>query len=159
MILDLKKRRARAESFFRHKWPRHADTHMSDFGAYCVERWLIGKDLKASYRNIGIDYLRIFGDRTGTRGSSDLMASMKTKRVKHLDSQHGKNSFELDRFHDAEALRDPRLPQQDRMVLILYFEWEFNLKEIGDLLGISESRSCQMLKKAMADQKERIKNG
>jgi len=36
------------------------------------------------------------------------------------------------------------LPEKERLVLSLYYEHELNLKEIGDLLGVSESRVSQL---------------
>ena len=37
-----------------------------------------------------------------------------------------------------------RLPERERLVLSLYYEQEMNLKEIGAVLGVSESRACQI---------------
>lgn len=42
----------------------------------------------------------------------------------------------------AEAIT--RLPERERMVLALYYEQELNLKEIGLVLGVSESRVSQI---------------
>lgn len=42
----------------------------------------------------------------------------------------------------AEAIRE--LPERDQLVLSLYYEQELNLKEIGAVLGVSESRVCQL---------------
>jgi RNA polymerase sigma factor for flagellar operon FliA len=36
------------------------------------------------------------------------------------------------------------LPEKERLVLSLYYEHELNLKEIGDLLSVSESRVSQL---------------
>ena len=36
------------------------------------------------------------------------------------------------------------LPDRERLVLSLYYERELNLKEIGEVLGVSESRVCQI---------------
>ena len=36
------------------------------------------------------------------------------------------------------------LPERERLVLSLYYERELNLKEIGEVLGVSESRVCQI---------------
>lgn len=36
------------------------------------------------------------------------------------------------------------LPHNERLVLSLYYEHDLNLKEIGDVLGVSESRVCQI---------------
>lgn len=37
-----------------------------------------------------------------------------------------------------------QLPERERMVLSLYYERELNLKEIGEILGVGESRVCQI---------------
>lgn len=37
-----------------------------------------------------------------------------------------------------------RLPEREKLVLSLYYERELNLKEIGAVLGVSESRVCQI---------------
>jgi RNA polymerase sigma factor FliA len=42
----------------------------------------------------------------------------------------------------AEAIGG--LPERERLVLSLYYEQELNLKEIGEVLGVSESRVCQI---------------
>ena len=36
------------------------------------------------------------------------------------------------------------MPERERLVLSLYYEQELNLKEIGAVLGVSESRVCQI---------------
>jgi len=36
------------------------------------------------------------------------------------------------------------LPEREKLVLSLYYEQELNLKEIGAVLGVSESRVCQL---------------
>lgn len=42
----------------------------------------------------------------------------------------------------AKAIAD--LPEREQMVLSLYYDQELNLKEIGLVLGVSESRVCQI---------------
>jgi RNA polymerase sigma factor for flagellar operon FliA len=36
------------------------------------------------------------------------------------------------------------LPERERLVLSLYYEQELNLKEIGAVLKVTESRICQL---------------
>ncbi len=36
------------------------------------------------------------------------------------------------------------LPERERLVLSLYYEQELNLKEIGAVLKVTESRVCQL---------------
>src|SRR5690606_20987891 len=42
----------------------------------------------------------------------------------------------------AEAIT--QLPEREKMVLALYYDEELNLKEIGQILGVSESRVSQI---------------
>lgn len=60
----------------------------------------------------------------------------------------GRSSEDLKRFDESHLLRDPRLSKAHRMTLILYYEWGFDLKEIGDVMGVTESRASQFLKAA-----------
>jgi RNA polymerase sigma factor for flagellar operon FliA len=41
------------------------------------------------------------------------------------------------------------LPEREKLVLALYYDEELNLKEIGEILRVSESRVCQILSQAM----------
>jgi RNA polymerase sigma factor for flagellar operon FliA len=41
-----------------------------------------------------------------------------------------------------EAIQE--LPERERLVLSLYYEQELNLKEIGAVLKVTESRVCQL---------------
>lgn len=47
----------------------------------------------------------------------------------------------------VEAIRD--LPQQERLVLSLYYIEGLTLKEVGKALGVTESRACQVHSKAI----------
>lgn len=47
-------------------------------------------------------------------------------------------------FRDNLAKAIEKLPERERLVLSLYYEQELNLKEIGNVLDVSESRVCQI---------------
>jgi len=49
------------------------------------------------------------------------------------------------------------LPEKERLVLALYYEEELNLKEIGMVLGVSESRVSQIHSQAMVRLQARMK--
>lgn len=42
------------------------------------------------------------------------------------------------------------LPEREKLVMGLYYEQELNLKEIGAVIGVSESRICQLHSQAIA---------
>lgn len=48
------------------------------------------------------------------------------------------------------------LPHKEQMVLSLYYEHDLNLKEIGDILEVSESRVSQILSQAIHRVKSRL---
>ena len=48
------------------------------------------------------------------------------------------------------------LPKNERLVLSLYYEQDLNLKEIGEVLGVSESRVSQIHSQATLRIKSRL---
>lgn len=54
----------------------------------------------------------------------------------------------------AEAIR--ALPEREALVMSLYYEEELNLKEIGEVLGVTESRVCQIHGQALARVRSRV---
>lgn len=50
------------------------------------------------------------------------------------------------------------LPERERLVMGLYYEQELNLKEIGEILGVSESRVCQLHSQAVSRLRGRLRN-
>ncbi|HEY0334546.1 MAG TPA: RNA polymerase sigma factor FliA [Stenotrophomonas sp.] len=50
------------------------------------------------------------------------------------------------------------LPEREQLVLSLYYEQELNLKEIGAVLGVSESRVCQIHGQAVVRLRGRLKS-
>ncbi len=53
------------------------------------------------------------------------------------------------RFTQALADAISSLPERERLVVSLYYEEELNLREIGQVIGVSESRVCQIQSQAM----------
>jgi RNA polymerase sigma factor for flagellar operon FliA len=49
------------------------------------------------------------------------------------------------------------LPEREKLVMGLYYEKELNLKEIGQVMGVSESRICQLHSQAVARLRARMK--
>lgn len=49
------------------------------------------------------------------------------------------------------------LPERERLVLMLYYEEELNLREVGEVLGVSESRASQIHSQAMQRLQSRLK--
>lgn len=49
------------------------------------------------------------------------------------------------------------LPEREKRVMGLYYEQELNLREIGEILGVSESRICQLHTQAIARLRTRLR--
>lgn len=66
-------------------------------------------------------------------------------------SEHGEPDIQAQREDLYELLVSiiDQLPERERLVLSLYYDDELNLKEIGAVLGVSESRVCQIHSQAM----------
>ena len=61
----------------------------------------------------------------------------------------------LELFEQAEMAQRikqalTRLPERDALILSLYYVEEFNYQQIGDVLGVSESRVCQLHSRALS---------
>jgi len=49
------------------------------------------------------------------------------------------------------------LPEREKLVMSLYYEQELNLREIGEVLGVSESRVCQIHTQSIARLRARLR--
>lgn len=54
----------------------------------------------------------------------------------------------------VNAIED--LPEREKMVMGMYYEEDLNLREIGEVLGVSESRVCQLHSQAIVRLRSRI---
>ncbi len=57
-------------------------------------------------------------------------------------------NIEQDEFKKHLAAAINALPEREKLVVSLYYDEEFNLREIGEILGVSESRISQLLGQA-----------
>ena len=56
----------------------------------------------------------------------------------------------------ADAIKG--LPERERLVMALYYDEELNLREIGEILGVSESRVCQIHGQALIRLRARMED-
>jgi len=108
----------------------------------------------AAQLNISLEeYHKVLSDSAGCRLYSldeALDETTKTKEILNVDTITPDQACSDDQFREelADAVR--RLPEKERLVVSLYYERELNLKEIGEVFGVSESRICQMHGQALA---------
>lgn len=65
---------------------------------------------------------------------------------------------EQDALRKATATAIANLPERERLVMALYYDEELNLKEIGAVLGVSESRACQIHGQALVRLRARMRD-
>lgn len=64
--------------------------------------------------------------------------------------------LEKSRFKEALGDAIAGLPERERLVIALYYDEELNLREIGQVLGVSESRVCQIHSQAAIRLRSRL---
>jgi RNA polymerase sigma factor for flagellar operon FliA len=62
-----------------------------------------------------------------------------------------------DRFRAALVAAIEALPEREKQVMSMYYEHDMNLKEIGAVLGVTESRVCQLHSQAVSRLRTRLK--
>ena len=107
------------------------------------------------------EYHKILQDATGCRifsfedpgtigedgcSSSTEQPNQPLENLQHSDFKQGL----------ATAIKG--LPERERLVMALYYDEELNLREIGEILGVSESRVCQIHGQALIRLRARMED-
>ena len=91
----------------------------------------------------------------------DLLEAVASCSVFSLDDDNGltlpatEENEVIDKIH-YDALKSRladmigELPEQEKLVVALYYDYGLNLREIGEVLNVSESRACQVHSQAMS---------
>jgi RNA polymerase sigma factor for flagellar operon FliA len=83
-------------------------------------------------------------------GDEDIASVAAHHEATPLDVLHS----EAFRKSLARAIED--LPEREQMIMALYYDEELNLREIGEVLGVSESRVCQLHGQALVRLRARM---
>jgi RNA polymerase sigma factor FliA len=113
----------------------------------------------AGYLGLPMDeYNRILQDSVSCRlFSVDEMAENEDYHFESPSSEEEPLSGLLrDGFQQALANEIMRLPERERLVISLYYDDELNLREIGEVLSISESRVSQICTQAVLRLRSRL---
>lgn len=95
---------------------------------------------------------RIFSfEDPGTIGEDGYTTSMEQPNQPLENLQHSDFKLGL-----ATAIKG--LPERERLVMALYYDEELNLREIGEILGVSESRVCQIHGQALIRLRARMED-
>jgi RNA polymerase sigma factor for flagellar operon FliA len=76
--------------------------------------------------------------------------------VADQDGEAGFESVEQDSLRARLALEIPRLPERQQTILGLYYFEDLTLREIGDVLGVSDARISQILGQIMLTLRGRL---
>jgi len=104
-------------------------------------------------------YHKILQDASGCRVFSleDLQAVGELPQGRSNSSISGPfEGMQRDAFKRALADSIAGLPERERLVIALYYDEELNLREIGQILGVSESRVCQIHSQATLRLRSRL---
>ena len=123
-----------------------------------------GKDVKdtdvCKYLNISLsEYHKILLNSNGTRlFSIDELGVTGEYISDKLKDEKAEPFSEAEKaeFKKELAVNISKLPERERILLELYYDKELNLKEIGQVLNVSESRVCQLHSQAMLRLKARM---
>jgi RNA polymerase sigma factor for flagellar operon FliA len=88
------------------------------------------------------------GERTG--GYADI--------VEDVNSENPFSTFKLCEMKEIVANTIGTLPEKERLVISFYYYDDLNMKEIGNILGITESRVCQIHTKSVLRLRAKLKN-
>jgi RNA polymerase sigma factor FliA len=102
----------------------------------------------------------------GARGSQ--LVHLDDLGAGHDDEDYLERYFVVDGAEPAAILRDKRfrealvdaieeLPEREKLLMSLYHEQDMNLREIGAVMGVTESRVCQLHSQAIARLRSKLK--
>ena len=74
-----------------------------------------------------------------------------------LDGQEPAAILRDKRFREALVDAIEELPEREKLLMALYHEQDMNLREIGAIMGVTESRVCQLHSQAIARLRSKLK--
>lgn len=127
-----------------------------------------GRDAKdeevAAYLNVELDEYHIMIKDCASSRLFSLEESLESddgymdQQVEDPDAVEPARQVTEDAMRASLAAEIKRLPEREKLVLSLYYEQELNLKEIGEVLNVSESRVSQIHSQAAARLRSRLRD-
>lgn len=107
------------------------------------------------------DYYKILQDATTARMFGFEELGVDEDALENGMLEHSSGPYEdIQRHHFKQRLVEAigGLPEREKLVVTLYYDSEMNLREIGSVMGVSESRISQLLSQAMIRLRARMKD-
>jgi RNA polymerase sigma factor for flagellar operon FliA len=103
------------------------------------------------------DYSQLVGDAARSRVLS-LESQLEESGESTIDGSElsPQRRLECTTFREQLVLAIADLPEREKLMLSLYYQQELNLREIGLVLGVTESRACQIHGQAMLRLRARL---
>jgi len=150
---DMRKKNKKAETVYRALEARlrraPSDEELAGALGVSLEKWFRAvRELQA----VGMDWLRPMGSvgmKESRAGGEEMLAA------DNLEHQ-----FESCYRREQEEILQRslgRIPERERQIVQLYYDQELTMKEIGEKLGIDESRVSQLHSGALARLRSRVK--
>ena len=119
----------------RKRWASLSVQVQEDVVSYAVQCWLMGRSLHTDFTYLIIDYLRKheggYGDR---RGEDALGHAVSLEAITRDGTALDPPAMPKGPMRIPETYLDGLRPYE-RMLIKLFYEWEFTQAEIGDLFG------------------------
>ena len=114
-------------------------------------------ELEKSLSDISRSSMAALDELWTPQGASDQVALIDT--IEDTSGPDPEFSLEQTELNDALAEAIARLPEREKLVVTLYYYEELTLREIGEVLGVTESRVSQLHTKAVLRLKARLSGG
>ncbi|OQX39438.1 MAG: RNA polymerase sigma factor FliA [Oceanospirillales bacterium LUC14_002_19_P2] len=125
----------------------------------------LGRDSRdaevAAEMDVSLDeYFNILQDLRGCRLFSfeDMFDNEESRLQRRSENNAPEMDLQTEKFRNALGSAIETLSEREQLVLNLYYEKELNLKEIGKVLGVSESRVSQIHSQAALRLRARLQS-
>jgi len=113
-----------------------------------------GEELDRSLFEISRSSMAALDELWTPQGGGDQVALIDT--IEDVAGADPEFSLEQSELNEALAESIARLPEREKLVVTLYYYEELTLREIGEVLGVTESRVSQLHTKAVLRLKARL---
>jgi len=112
------------------------------------------KELEDSLTDISRSSIAALDELWSVSGDGDQVSLLDT--IEDTTGPHPADALDAAEMREALADAIARLPEREKLVVTLYYYEELTLREIGEVLGVTESRVSQLHTKAILRLKARL---